>query len=99
VGKKLYIGNLGYEVTSQELQDLFGQAGSCESAAVINDRETGQSRGFGFVEMSSPGEAQKAIQQFNGYDLKGRALKVNEAIEKGNDHRGGNSSRGGWNRR
>jgi RNA recognition motif-containing protein len=99
VGNKLYIGNLEYEVTSQELQDLFGQAGSCKSAAVINDRETGQSRGFGFVEMSSASEAQKAIQQFNGYALKGRALKVNEAIEKGNDNRGGNGSRGGWNRR
>jgi RNA recognition motif-containing protein len=95
MGKKLYIGNLGYEVTSQDLQELFAQAGSCESAAVINDRETGQSRGFGFVEMSSSAEAQKAIQQFNGYDLKGRALKVNEALDKGNNNRGG----GGWSRR
>jgi RNA recognition motif-containing protein len=95
VGKKLYIGNLGYEVTSQELQDLFAQAGTCESAAVVNDRDTGQSRGFGFVEMSSPAEAKQAIQQFNGFALKGRALKVNEAMERSNDRRGGS---GGWNR-
>jgi len=96
VGKKLYIGNLSYEVTSQDLQDLFAQAGTCESAAVINDRATGQSRGFGFVEMASSGEAQTAIKQFNGHDLKGRALRVNEAIDKSN---GGGGGHGGWSRR
>jgi cold-inducible RNA-binding protein len=89
LGNKLYIGNLSYEVTQQDLEGLFAQAGTCQSAAVIIDRTTGQSRGFGFVEMSSNAEAQKAIQQFNGHDLKGRALKVNEAIERNND-RGGN---------
>jgi RNA recognition motif-containing protein len=89
LGNKLYIGNLSYDVTQQDLEGLFAQAGTCQSAAVITDRATGQSRGFGFVEMSSSAEAQKAIQQFNGQDLKGRALKVNEAIERGSD-RGGN---------
>ena len=97
MGKKLYIGNLGYSVTGQDLQELVAQAGTCESATVINDRDSGQSRGFGFVEMASPGEAQKAIQQFNGHDFKGRALKVNEAVDKGN--RDGGSNRGGWSRR
>lgn len=89
MGNRLYIGNLSYEVTQQDLEGLFAQAGTCQSVAVITDRATGQSRGFGFVEMSSGAEAQKAIQQFNGHDLKGRALKVNEAIERNND-RGGN---------
>jgi cold-inducible RNA-binding protein len=89
MGKKLYIGNLSYEATDADLQQVFAQAGTCESAAVIMDRSTGQSRGFGFVEMSSDAEAQKAIQQLNGQDLKGRALKVNEAIDKGNNRGGG----------
>jgi RNA recognition motif-containing protein len=95
VGKKVYVGNLSYHVTQQDLEELFAQAGTCESVAVIIDRATGQSRGFGFVEMSSSGEAQKAIQQFNGHDLKGRALKVNEAVERSSDSRGG-SGRGGF---
>jgi RNA recognition motif-containing protein len=99
VGKKLYIGNLGYDVTDKDLSDLFTQAGTCESAAVIADRATGQSRGFGFVEMSSNAEAQKAIQQFNGQDFKGRALKVNEAISRENNRGGGGGGGGGWNRR
>jgi RNA recognition motif-containing protein len=91
LGKKLYIGNLSYGVTQEDLLGLFAQAGTCESATVVMDRATGQSRGFGFVEMSSNAEAQKAMQQFNGHDLKGRALKVNEAVERNN--RGG-SDRG-----
>ena len=89
MGKKLYIGNLSYEATDADLQQVFAQAGTCESAAVIMDRSTGQSRGFGFVEMSSDAEAQKAIQTLNGQDLKGRALKVNEAMDKGNNRGGG----------
>ena len=99
MGKKLYIGNLSYDATDADLQQVFSQAGTCESAAVITDRSTGQSRGFGFVEMSSDAEAQNAIQQLNGQDLKGRALKVNEAMEKSND-RGGNrgGSGGGFGR-
>ena len=92
MGKKLYIGNLGFEVTQQDLEGLFAQAGTCESVAVITDRTTGQSRGFGFVEMSSNAEAQAAIQQFNGHDLKGRPIKVNEAIER---DRSNNRSGGG----
>lgn len=97
MGKKLYIGNLSYEVTKEDLAGLFAQAGTCESADVIIDRATGQSRGFGFVEMSSDSEAQQAIQQFNGHAFKGRALKVNEAIER-NGSRGG-IGRGSGNRR
>ncbi len=89
MGRKLYIGNLGYEVNNQDLQELFAQAGTCESAAVIMDRDSGQSRGFGFVEMSSDSEAQKAIQQFNGQALKGRALKVSEAQDRGTRGGGG----------
>lgn len=94
MGRKLYVGNLSFEVTQRDLEDLFAQAGSCDSVAVITDRGTGQSRGFGFVEMSSNSEAQRAIQQFNGHDLKGRALKVNEARDNG----GGGGGSGGWNR-
>jgi RNA recognition motif-containing protein len=82
MGKKLYVGNLGFDVVNRDLEELFAQAGVCESVAVITDRDTGQSRGFGFVEMSSSGEAQKAIDQFNGHEFKGRALKVNEAKEQ-----------------
>jgi RNA recognition motif-containing protein len=91
MGRKLYVGNLGFDVTNKDLEDLFSQAGQCDSVAVITDRDSGQSRGFGFVEMGSQGEAQRAIQQFDGQDLKGRAIKVNEAKER--DSRGG-SGRG-----
>jgi len=96
MGKKLYVGNLGFDVTDKDLEALFAQAGVCETVAVITDKFSGQSRGFGFVEMSSNAEAQKAIQQFNGQDFKGRALKVNEARDR--DDRGGGGGRG-WNRR
>jgi|SRR5262245_49176573 len=95
LGKKLYIGNLSYEVTQGDLEGLFAQAGTCQSVSVIMDRATGQSRGFGFVEMSSGVEAQKAIEQFNGHDLKGRALKVNEAMERNSNSNRGGSDRGG----
>jgi RNA recognition motif-containing protein len=91
MGRKLYVGNLGFDVTQKELEDLFAQAGSCDSVALITDRFSGQSRGFGFVEMSSNAEAQRAIQQFDGHQFKGRALKVNEAKER--------KEGGGWNRR
>ena len=89
---KLYVGNLAFQTSSDDLQQLFAQAGTVESASVIEDRETGRSRGFGFVEMSSKEEGQKAIQQFNGQDVGGRALNVNEA--KPREDRGG--SRGGF---
>ena len=91
MGKKLYIGNLGFDVSDKDLEDLFAQAGVCDSASVITDRATGRSRGFGFVEMSSNSEAQKAIQQFNGQEFKGRALKVNEAKDR---ESGGGGGRG-----
>lgn len=76
---KLYVGNLAFQTTSQELQELFAQAGTVESASVVEDREQGRSRGFGFVEMSTAEEAAAAIAQFNGKELGGRVLKVNEA--------------------
>lgn len=79
MGKKLYVGNLSYTVDSNQLQDLFAQTGTVESANVITDRETGRSKGFGFVEMSSDNEAQTAIQKLNGSDLGGRAMNVSEA--------------------
>ncbi len=76
---KLYVGNLSFQTSSDDLNSLFAQAGTVESAAVVEDRETGRSRGFGFVEMSSKEEAQKAIEQFNGKEVNGRNLNVNEA--------------------
>ena len=97
MGKKLYVGNLGFDVTDKDLEEVFSQSGVCTSVAVITDKFSGQSRGFGFVEMSSTAEAQKAIEQFNGQDLKGRALKVNEAKAREDHSERGNG--GGWNRR
>jgi RNA recognition motif-containing protein len=76
---KLYVGNLAFQTTSQELQDLFATAGTVESASVVEDRDTGRSRGFAFVEMSTKEEATSAIDQFNGKEVGGRQLKVNEA--------------------
>ena len=76
---KLYVGNLAFETSSNDLQTLFAQAGTVESVSVIEDRETGRSRGFGFVEMSTKEEGASAVEQFNGKDLGGRTLKVNEA--------------------
>lgn len=79
MGKKLFVGNLPFSATDQVLFDTFSQAGKVESAKVITDRETGRSKGFGFVEMSTDQEAQTAIQQFQGADYDGRPLTVNEA--------------------
>ena len=79
MAKKLYVGSLPYETTSEELSQLFSQAGTVESSNVIMDRDSGRSKGFGFVEMSSDEEAQKAIEMFNGHDMGGRKLVVNEA--------------------
>lgn len=79
MGKKLYVGNLSYTTTDQDLTNLFSQCGTVESAKVINDRDTGRSKGFGFVEMSTDQEAADAINKFNGVDHGGRPLKVNEA--------------------
>lgn len=79
MGKKLYVGNLPYSATDQVLFDTFSQCGTVESAKIIIDRETGRSKGFGFVEMSTDEEASDAIEKFNGADYDGRAITVNEA--------------------
>ena len=91
---KLYVGNLAFQTTSEELQELFAQAGTVESASVVEDRMTGRSRGFAFVEMSTPEEAAAAIEQMNGREVGGRALKVNEAKPRENRGGGGGGGRG-----
>lgn len=91
MGKKLYVGNLSYSVTDSDLEQLFAQYGSVQSAQVIQDRETGRSKGFGFVEMSSDEEAQAATQGLNEQEHQGRPLSVNEARPR--EERGG--GRGG----
>jgi RNA recognition motif-containing protein len=97
MGRKLYVGNLGFDVTDKDLEEAFAQAGVCESVAVITDKFSGQSRGVGFVDMSSNAEAQRAIQQWDGQELNGRAIKVNEARDR--DDRGGGGGGRSWNRR
>ncbi len=94
MGKKLYIGNLGYDVSSSDLEAMFSPHGTIQSAEVIMDRSTGQSKGFGFVEMDSDSEAQAAITALDGQDHGGRALKVNEA--KPREPRSGGGGRGGY---
>jgi cold-inducible RNA-binding protein len=81
---KLYVGNLAFETSSTELQTLFAETGTVESASVIEDRETGRSRGFGFIEMSTKEEGAAAIEKFNGQQVGGRTLKVNEAKPREN---------------
>ena len=96
---KLYVGNLSFQTSSQDLQELFGGAGTVESANVVEDRDTGRSRGFGFVEMASREEGEAAIQQFNGKEFNGRNLTVNEARpreDRGNRGGGGGGGRGGF---
>ena len=96
---KLYVGNLSFQTSSSDLQDLFSQAGTVESASVVEDRDTGRSRGFGFVEMSSREEGEAAIQQFNGKEVGGRNLNVNEAKpreDRGGGRPGGGGGRGGF---
>jgi cold-inducible RNA-binding protein len=94
---KLYVGNLAFQTTSQELQQLFAGAGTVESASVVEDRMTGRSRGFAFVEMSTKEEAAAAIEQMNGKEVGGRALKVNEAKPRENRNGGGGGGyRGGF---
>jgi RNA recognition motif-containing protein len=90
---KLYVGNLAFQTSSEELQQLFAQAGTVESASVVEDRETGRSRGFGFVEMATAEEGKAAIEQFNGKELNGRNLTVNEARPR--ENRGGGGGGGG----
>ena len=81
---KLYVGNLSFETSRSDLQTLFAQTGTVESVSVIEDRETGRSRGFGFIEMSTKEEGAAAIQKFDGQQVGGRALKVNEAKKREN---------------
>ncbi len=96
MGKKLYVGNLSYDVTDSALEQMFTPHGTVESAQVIMDRTTGQSKGFGFVEMGSAGEAQAAITALNGTDHNGRALTVNEAKPRPERSGGGGGGRGGY---
>jgi RNA recognition motif-containing protein len=93
---KLYVGNLSFQASSQDLQDLFGEVGTVESASVVEDRETGRSRGFGFVEMATKEEGEAAIAKFNGQDFNGRNLTVNEAKPRENRGFGGGGGRGGY---
>ena len=96
---KLYVGNLAFQTTTQQIEELFAQAGTVQSASVVEDRETGRSRGFAFVEMSTDEEAASAIQLLNGKEVAGRALKVNEAKpreNRGGGGRGFSNSRGGF---
>ncbi len=93
MAKKLYVGNLSYGTTDSDLQTMFEEFGSVESAQVISDRDTGRSKGFGFVEMGNDQEAQSAIKGLNGKEIDGRALTVNEARPR--EDRGGRSGGGG----
>jgi RNA recognition motif-containing protein len=100
MGKKLYVGNLTYDVTDSALEQMFAAHGTVQSAQVIMDRDTGRSKGFGFVEMGSDQEAQAAIQALNGQMVGGRSLTVNEARPKteggGRGGHGGGGGRGGY---
>jgi RNA recognition motif-containing protein len=96
---RLYVGNLNFRTTGDELREIFSQAGEVENASVVEDRDTGRSRGFGFVEMATAEGAAAAIEQFNGKELGGRALTVNEArprVERGGGGFGGGGGRGGY---
>ena len=96
MGKKLYVGNLSYQVDSSELEQLFAAHGTVVSAQIINDRDTGRSKGFGFVEMGTDEEAQAAIAALNGQEHNGRALTVNEARPREDRGGGGGGGRGGF---
>ncbi len=101
MGRKLYVGNLGYDISSADLEELFAAHGTVDSADVIADRHTGQSKGFGFVEMSSNAEAEAAIAALDGKEIGGRSIKVNEAKPRpksggGGGRRGGGGGRDRW---
>ncbi|HEX5244424.1 MAG TPA: RNA-binding protein [Tepidisphaeraceae bacterium] len=95
MGKKLYVGNLSYNVDSSELEQMFAPHGQVVSAQIINDRDTGRSKGFGFVEMANDNEAEAAIAALNGHEHEGRALTVNEARPREERPRGGGGGYGG----
>jgi cold-inducible RNA-binding protein len=102
MGKRLYIGNLPFSITDQDLGSIFAEVGQVVSAKIVMDRESGRSKGFGFVEMNTDEEAAKAIAQFNGGELEGRQLKINEARPMeprtgggGGGYRGGRNAGGG----
>lgn len=100
--KKIFVGNLSFSATETEVREMFEQFGTVESVAILTDRDTGRSRGFGFVEMSDNGEADRAIQNLNGKNLGGRPLNVNEArpkTEGGGGFGGGRGGSGGGRRR
>jgi RNA recognition motif-containing protein len=96
VAKKLYVGNLTFDTTDAQLETLFGSHGTVQSAQVIMDRDTGRSKGFGFVEMSNDSEAQTAIAALNGKEVNGRALTVNEARPREDRGGGGGGGRRGY---
>src|ERR1700745_4367137 len=98
MAKKIYVGNLSFQTTEADLNNMFSEVGQVESVQIITDRDTGRSKGFGFVEMSDDAAAAKAIEQFNGKEVNGRALTVNEARPKESGSRGsggGGRDRGG----
>ena len=95
MGKKIFVGNLSFDTTSKDLETLFAEHGTCESATVVTDRDTGRSRGFGFVEMSSASEADKAISSLNGRDVGGRQINVSEAKPREGGGGGGRPRSGG----
>ena len=101
MGRKLFVGNLSFSTTSEDLAELFSQVGTCESAPVITDRDSGRSRGFGFVEMGSNDEAERAVSELNGRNFGGRQINVSEARERtgggggGGGFGGGRGGRGG----
>jgi RNA recognition motif-containing protein len=96
VGKKLYVGNLTYQISNADLEQMFSEFGTVESAQVIQDRDTGRSKGFGFVEMGSPAEAQAAIQGLHDQEVNGRRLTVNEAKPREPRSGGGGYGGGGY---
>jgi cold-inducible RNA-binding protein len=99
MGKKIFVGNLSFSTTDADLETLFSAIGPCESAKVITDRDSGRSRGFGFVEMASAADATKAIAELNGRDVGGRQINVSEAREREDrGGGGGGGGRGGGNR-
>ena len=100
MSKNLYVGNLSFQTTADDLVEAFGQYGTVSRAQVVSDRETGRSRGFGFVEMANDAEAQRAIEALNGAQFQGRSLTVNEAKPREDRPRGGSGGgRGGYGRR